>query len=275
MMNSNGPRVGIYADIENSKRPGGQDMLFDVLRNFACRGGGMAMRMNAYSSYDHERGRRDTTYRDSKRSFHNTLRDHGFKVIEKPVRWYTSDDGEPVSKANSDLDLAVDMLMQSDRLDRVVLVSGDGDFARVVNAVQGKGCRVEVVGFENVSFDLRRECDSFTSGYLVPGLLPCKGPAWGEVGSRVRGTCCTFREDKGYGFLRFFSGPTVENPDHREVFFHRNDGPADVDYAVLPSRDLVFEFTLTEDKGNKLAARGLELISSYGANGKTNGHRDR
>jgi uncharacterized LabA/DUF88 family protein len=273
MARMNGLRIGIYADVENTSRQGGRTMRYKALRDFACRDGAEPLRLNAYLAYDDERGRRDAVYRESKRSFHNALRDHGFKVIEKSVKWYTSDEGEPVSKANSDLDLAVDMLMQSDRLDRVVLVSGDGDFARVVNAVQGKGCRVEVVAFESVSYDLRRECDSFTSGHLIPGLLPVKGPAWGELGSRVRGTCCSFREEKGYGFLQFFAGPTAENPEQREIFFHRTDGPADLDFALLPSRDLVFEFTLTEDKSGKPAAREVQLVTSYNGNGKKNGHR--
>jgi uncharacterized LabA/DUF88 family protein len=181
MARMNGLRIGIYADVENTSRQGGRAMRYKALRDFACRDGAEPLRLTAYLAYDEERARRDAVYRESKRSFHNALRDHGFKVIEKSVKWYTSDEGEPVSKANSDLDLAVDMLMQSDRLDRVVLVSGDGDFARVVNAVQGKGCRVEVVAFESVSYDLRRECDSFTSGHLIPGLLPRHGAKRGPV----------------------------------------------------------------------------------------------
>ena len=63
----------------------------------------------------------------------------GFKVIEKPVQWYANEDGVRVSKANSDLDLAVDMLLQSAKLDRVVLVSGDGDFVQVVRRPAEQG----------------------------------------------------------------------------------------------------------------------------------------
>lgn len=263
---ASGLRVGVYVDGENVSRRGGRAMRFGPLCEFARRGGAETIRLNAYVAYDQDRARRDPAYRDGKRGYHNALREHGFKVIEKAVRWFVGDDGERVGKANADLDLAVDLLTQCERLDRILLVSGDGDFARVVNAAQGRGCRVEVVAFDSVSADLRHECDQFVSGYLVPGLLPGKGgPAWGNVGSRVRGTCCTFT-DKDYGFLRFFAGPGGD-PEPGEVFFHRKDGPPGFDYDLLPSRDFVFEFTLAEDRGDKLAARDVQLVADYSDRG--------
>ena len=174
-----GLRVGVYVDGENVSRRGGRAMRFGPLCEFARRGGAETIRLNAYVAYDQDRARRDPAYRDGKRGYHNALREHGFKVIEKAVRWFVGDDGERVGKANADLDLAVDLLTQCERLDRILLASGDGDFARVVNAAQGRGCRVEVVAFDSVSADLRHECDQFVSGYLVPGLLPGKGgPLW-------------------------------------------------------------------------------------------------
>lgn len=263
---ASGLRVGVYVDGENVSRRGGRAMRFGPLCEFARRGGAETIRLNAYVAFDAERARHDAAYRDGKRGYHNALREHGFKVIEKAVRWYVGDDGERVGKANADLDLAVDLLTQCERLDRILLVSGDGDFARVVNAAQGRGCRVEVVAFDSVSADLRHECDQFVSGYLVPGLLPMKGgPVWGKVGSRVRGTCCNFT-DKDYGFLRFFAGPGGD-PEPGEVFFHRNDGPPGFDYGLLPNRDFVFEFTLAEDRGDKLAARDVQLVADYSDRG--------
>jgi hypothetical protein len=259
----------VYLDGENVSRRGGRNMRFGPLCEFARRGGAETIRLNAYVAFDHERARHDAAYRDGKRGYHNALRDHGFKVIEKSVRWFVGDDGERVSKANADLDLAVDLLSQCERLDRVLLVSGDGDFARVVSAAQGRGCRVEVVAFDSVSADLRHECDQFVSGYLIPGLLPPRGgPAWGQPGSRVRGTCCGGFAEKDYGFLRYFGGPGAGGLEPEEVFFHRNDGPRDFDYGLLPSRDFVFEFTLAEDRGDKLAAREVQLVASYAEPGR-------
>jgi uncharacterized LabA/DUF88 family protein len=51
-------------------------------------------------------------------------------------------------------------------LDHIVLFSGDGDFRKVVEAVQRKGCRVSVVSTLKSSppmaaDDLRRQADAF------------------------------------------------------------------------------------------------------------------
>src|SRR5438552_2281834 len=149
-----GLRTGLYVDVENTTRNGGRGMRFDVLRDFACRDGGDALRLNAYLAYDAERARHDVIYRNNATGFHFAMRSVGFKVIEKPVQWYTNEDGVRVSKANSDLDLAVDMLLQSAKLDRVVLISGDGDFVQVVRALQNMGCRVGLIGFQNAAYDI-------------------------------------------------------------------------------------------------------------------------
>jgi len=268
-------RVGVYVDLENTSRTGGRGMRFDALRSFACRDGGEAIRLNAYLAFDEDRAGRDPEYRSRATRYHFALRDVGFKVIEKPVQWYTNEDGLRVSKANSDLDLAVDMLMQSAKLDRVVLVSGDGDFVQVVRALQNMGCRVELIGFQNVSHALRCEADLFVSGFLIPGLLPqtAKMPTWAEVGSRVRGTCYHYNPEKGFGFLRYLV--TLDNltvtdtrdPDspYREAFFHCSQCPSTLDLALLPSRDLIFEFTLTPGREpSKMEATELTLVVSYG-----------
>jgi cold shock CspA family protein len=178
-----------------------------------------------------------------------------------------------VSKANSDLDLAVDMLLQSAKLDRVVLVSGDGDFVQVVRALQNKGCRVELIGFQNVSYQLRCESDVFVSGYLIPGLLPSlvKTPPWGEAGSRVRGTCYHYNGEKGFGFLRYLARlgdltitdtREAESP-YREAFFHRSQCPPGLDLSLLPNRDMVFDFTLVSGREGKMEANELNLVANY------------
>src|SRR5205085_7129225 len=132
------------------------------------------------------RAQHDQEYHQRTSRYHFALRDVGFKVIEKRVKWYTNEEGVRISKANADLDLAVDMLLQSAKMDRIILVSGDGDFVQVVRALQNNGCRVELLAFQNVSYNLRCEADLFVSGFLIPGLLPQppgRGPRWGELDS--------------------------------------------------------------------------------------------
>lgn len=274
--NQQGLRVGVYIDVANIAQNGGYGMHYNILREFACRGESSPMRLNAYVVHDAERARDDQSYRDGQRGFHDMLREQGFKVIVKNVKWYADDRGGRIGKSNADMDLAVDALQQSQNLDRVVLATGDGDFVQVVHALQNRGCRVEVVAFDNVSADLRRAADMFTSGYLVPGLLPPleRGPRWGEVGSRVRGVCYYFKSDKGYGFLRFMGriGDNLWDVDSRKpgspyqsVFFHVSELPNNFPLAELPSREIVFEFELTKAaKRNELQEQdGLQALKMH------------
>jgi uncharacterized LabA/DUF88 family protein len=274
-----GLRVGVYVDVENIARTGGRGMRFDTLRDYACREGGEAIRLNAYLAFDEERAQHDLDYRNRSTRYHFALREQGFKVIEKPIQWFTNEEGVRVSKANSDLDLAVDILLQSAKLDRVVLVSGDGDFAQVVRALQNLGCRVELVAFHNVSYALRCESDVFFSGFLIPGLLPAplKSPAWGEPGARVRGTCYHYNPEKGFGFFRYLvkmenlTVTDTREPDspYREAFFHRSQCPPTLDLNLLPSRDMIFEFTLNRGRDNaNMEASDITLVVNYPAHGR-------
>ncbi len=92
---------------------------------------------------------------------------NGFTLVTKPVKRYTEQGtGVVRSKGNMDIEIAVDMMELSSRVDHMVLFSGDGDFRRLVEAVQTKGVRVTVVSTVKsqppmVSDDLRRQADTF------------------------------------------------------------------------------------------------------------------
>ena len=144
-------KVGVYVDAANISRNGGQRMQYDVLREFACRDHAEPLRLNVYLTYDEERAETNAVYRDKARAYQSALRELGYKVIEKRVKWFQDEAGNRYGKANADLDMAVDVLLQSENLDRVLLVTGDGDFVQVVRALQNKGCRVETLAFDNVS----------------------------------------------------------------------------------------------------------------------------
>ena len=176
-------KVGVYVDAENINRNGGYGMRYDILREFACRDDAQSVRLNTYVAFDREKAEQNPRYAFKTREFYSVIRDMGFKVIEKIVVWHTDETtGKRYGKANADLDMAVDALLQSEKLDRVLLATGDGDFVQVVRALQNKGCRVEVLAFENVSRALRQEADLFFSGYLIPNL--CKGHVRAAPGSR-------------------------------------------------------------------------------------------
>jgi uncharacterized LabA/DUF88 family protein len=267
-------KVGVYVDVENMARNGGYGMRYDILREFAARGGGDPVRLNAYVAFDYGRSQTDAAYRENAFNFHSALRDFGYKVIQKPVKWYTDETGQAYAKANADLDMAVDVLLQSAKLDRVLLATGDGDFVQVVRALQNRGCRVEVVAFDNVSSDLRREADLYLSGFLIPSLQPSHGPSegrWGEEGSRVRGVCYSYSHDRSFGFLRFMReiASGIWNIDTRKpgspyssAFAHESEFPAEINVEDLPSREYIFEFTLfTSDRG--LQAKDLAVVKPH------------
>jgi uncharacterized LabA/DUF88 family protein len=267
-------RVGVYVDVANINRNGGFGMGYEILREFACRDQAEAMRLNAYVSYDADKARRESYYRNRTNSFYSVLRDFGYKVIQKEVKWFTDEDGNRVAKANADLDLAVDALLQSENLDRVLLVTGDGDFVQVVRALQNKGCRVEVVAFKNVSNELRREADLFLSGYLIPNLLPIETTSgetnqWGELNQRVRGICYYHKND--FGFMRYLKRLDahlwITDPKHPDspygtAWFHDTTLPAGFNPNDLPNRRYIFEFKLARAENDKgLRALEIELLA--------------
>ena len=70
---------------------------------------------------------------------------NGYTMVTKPTKEFTDSAGRRKIKGNMDLELATDVLEMAERLDHVVIFSGDGDFRCVVEAAQRKGVRVTVV----------------------------------------------------------------------------------------------------------------------------------
>lgn len=274
-MSAKNLKVGVFVDAVNLTRNGGYGMQYDVLREFAVRDGGEIVRLNAYVAFDKVRAETDTSYKMRSLDFYAVLRELGFKVIEKHVKWYTDEYGERYGKANSDMEMALDALMQTEHLDRVLLATGDGDFTRVVRTLQNRGTRVEVVAFENVSSSLKREADLFMSGYLIPNLLPThKGnmsvPEWGEMFSRVRGICYSFNQQKRFGFFRYLgeirsnlwvTDSRREDSPYETAFAHESHFPPNIDITGLPNRHQIFEFELERsDRG--IIATDIEVIET-------------
>jgi uncharacterized LabA/DUF88 family protein len=76
-------------------------------------------------------------------NFINMLQQTGFEVKSKVLR--LRPDG--TAKGDWDMGMAIDAISMADRLDALVLVSGDGDFVDLVNMLKGRGVRVEVLSF--------------------------------------------------------------------------------------------------------------------------------
>jgi uncharacterized LabA/DUF88 family protein len=216
-------RVGVYVDASNVGMNGGHGMRYDVLRDLSCRNNGEAQRLNAYVAFDQRRAEQSPEYGAKSKGFQSALRDQGFRVTVKTVKHFKDEEGAEVSKSNADLDMAVDALTESERLDTVLLVTGDGDFVQVVRALQSKGCRVEVLGFDNVSRELRDAADQFINGYLIPGLLPVRDApnprAMGRGGKPGTWLVQPLFERRGLGLHRLLAGHAGQPGTRR----HRND----------------------------------------------------
>jgi uncharacterized LabA/DUF88 family protein len=101
---------------------------------------------------------------------------NGFALVTKPMKRFTDAGGIVRSKGNMDIEIAVDMLEQAEHLDHLVLFSGDGDFRRLVEAVQRRGPRVSVVSTLRcqppmIADELRRQADAFIElSDLIPEI---------------------------------------------------------------------------------------------------------
>lgn len=91
---------------------------------------------------------------------------NGFTMVTKPLKEFTQPTGRRKYKGNMDVEIAVDIMEIAPTVDHVVLISGDGDFRRLVEAVQRKGVRVTVISTMRtqpplVADELRRQADRF------------------------------------------------------------------------------------------------------------------
>jgi uncharacterized LabA/DUF88 family protein len=148
-----GKNVAVFVDVANifyAAKAAGVDIDYVTLLKASSAGRDL-VRAYAYTGLDPDN--------ENQRNFHDFLRRHGYRVVSKDIRKY----GDGKVKANLDIELVIDMMKTARNLDVAIVVSGDGDFAPAIRAVQEMGVRVEVVSFRgNTSSDLMDVADQFT-----------------------------------------------------------------------------------------------------------------
>jgi uncharacterized LabA/DUF88 family protein len=241
-------KAGIFIDAENVMRTGGWGMRYDTLKEFVTAQGAQIVRANTYMALDKERESVDLDFRRKKLLYRSNLRQLGYKLVLKEVRRFKDTDGTVITKANADLELAIDALLQAQNLDYIILVSGDGDFVRLVTAIQNMGCRVDVVGLHYCSRDLREAADYFISGFLIPDLIPAPE-------GRKRGILTAVNEDKYFGWITVFRSLHLDDVD-REIFIHGKDLEQgrlpNERFSELRDQQAVVEFDLIiDDRGRR------------------------
>jgi uncharacterized LabA/DUF88 family protein len=114
---------------------------------------------------------------------------NGYTLVTKPTKEFTDSMGRRKVKGDMDIEIAVDMMELSGALDHIVLFSGDGDFRRVIEAVQRKGVLVTVVSTIRsqppmIADELRRQADNFIELQELETLI-AREPKWRNERARA------------------------------------------------------------------------------------------
>jgi len=152
--NTSEERVGIFVDIQNvyygAKDNFSGKIDFKKLTESMIKGRQLTL-ANAYlikSDIDNT-------------NFVNFMKQIGYNIISKDLK--KRSDGS--AKGNIDIEMAIDIITNKDRLDTVILVSGDGDFVALVEHLKIQNIQVEVYSFSThkniTSQDLKNAASKF------------------------------------------------------------------------------------------------------------------
>jgi uncharacterized LabA/DUF88 family protein len=147
-------RVGILVDVANmyhsaknlySRRVNFKEILIKAVANRKL------IRATAYVIHSES---------EEETAFFEALSQQGFEVRMKDLQIFAGG----AKKADWDVGIAIDAIKLADKLDVIIIVSGDGDYLPLVSYLQNnKGCLVEVMAFRKTcSSRLIEEVDDFT-----------------------------------------------------------------------------------------------------------------
>jgi uncharacterized LabA/DUF88 family protein len=138
-------RVGLFVDTQNLYYAA-RDLFqrhVDYRRLLALAERGR--RLRSATAYVVEREGESTAY-----GFVSKLSHLGYRVRRRTVRVHRGgSDGRHVLEGDWDMGIAADIVRAWDGLEVVILASGDGDFVPLLELAQERGCRVEVLTFDD------------------------------------------------------------------------------------------------------------------------------
>ncbi len=108
----------------------------------------------------------------AEKEFFDALEKRGFEVRMKDLQIFYGG----AKKGDWDVGMSMDAVRIADKVDVIVLVTGDGDFAALADYLKNnKGCRVEVIGFERTTSSLLiNAADAFYNLEIKPELFLIK-----------------------------------------------------------------------------------------------------
>jgi len=77
--------------------------------------------------------------------FYLKLQIFGYQLYLKPVKFYEQDDGTTKRKANCDVEMTFRIMEQKDNFQRIVVLSGDGDFLPVLKYLKSIGKEIVIL----------------------------------------------------------------------------------------------------------------------------------
>ena len=105
--------------------------------------------INFYTAFDPEETKQ--------LEFIDELKQEGYRLVTKPIKVF-----ENSKKGNMDIELAVDCITQKDLYDVVILLSGDGDFSYLIQALDSMGKDTIILGVGGfTSYELHQEADNY------------------------------------------------------------------------------------------------------------------
>ncbi len=100
-----------------------------------------------------------TSESGEEKNFFDALEKLGIETKTKDLQVFSGG----AKKADWDVGLAIDAIKSSNKVDAIVIASGDGDFVPLVEYLENTGCQVEVISFgRSSSSKLIEATDDFT-----------------------------------------------------------------------------------------------------------------
>ena len=119
---------------------------------------------------------------EGKIDFVNFLKLNGFTVVTKEVKSFNDQEGSRNVRSCLDMEMAINVMEMSERLDTVILCTGDGDFKPLIEALARKGLHVEVCALrEMTSTDLIATADVYTDLGQIRNDIALDAPPPREV----------------------------------------------------------------------------------------------
>lgn len=158
-MRYEGHRVGLFVDVQNFYYSAKN--LYDAFPNYKAMLNEATDKRQLVCAYAYVISANIPKQED----FFEALRTAGIEVKQKDLQIFPGG----VKKGNWDVGIAVDILRFMNKLDVVVLASGDGDFADLVDYLRNQGVKVEVMAFgRTCSSKLKEVADEFIDLDLDP-----------------------------------------------------------------------------------------------------------